>query len=348
MAGGGVVLTGVVLAASATASASVHLPDARVTGVIAALTGTLLLSSGLSATSLRGGWRVTAVCAAVAGTAAMAVGAAGFTLDRWMAASAAAAVCSVTGIFGVLRLMVPGIRAQSLGRGMLLMLSPFAAPWALVAVLWAVVPAADSRGLGTAVIPAVTIYVFVWSVLKGLLAAIGNVYEENPPPASAVPALTASLRGDAVIAGAVAAALGLAAVLVHATGASAETRGIVWACLGLGPIVLAVLTGLACRMAPDLLSLAALIGVLLAAKAAVLLVIPAFMDPAAVLIAGGACLAAGLTARLLPVPAVVFGEDAAGDPDDTGGPDVPEAAAPPPVPAQPNPAASSMIRDGHQ
>ncbi len=298
-------LAGIVLATSSSA-ATQHLSDPRVVGVIAALTGSLLLSLGLCATALPGGWRMVASSAALVGAVAMVAGAAGFTLNRWTAVSAAAAVCAVTGIFGIMRLMGPGVRARRFRWTLVLTLGPLLATWAVIAIIVATAPGPSTRGFEAAVIPAVTIYVFGWSLLKGLLQIMAGSDEDDQeealPAARPGAAVAAVLGGYALIPGVVAIALGLAGVLLRVSRASADARSIVAFSLALGTIPVAVLIGFAWRGAPDLISFGVVIGGFLVAKAALLLAIPAFMAPDAVLIAGGICAAAGLAARLALAP----------------------------------------------
>lgn len=97
------------------ASSQAHAPplsDPRLAGAITASLGALLLADGLWITSLGGGWRIVAWAAGGLGAVAVMIGATGYMLSGWMAMSAAAAACVVTGMFAVMPLLVPGIRAQ--------------------------------------------------------------------------------------------------------------------------------------------------------------------------------------------------------------------------------------------
>ena len=210
-------------------------------------------------------------------------------------------MCAVTGIFGVMRLMGPGVRARRFRWTLLLTLGPLLAAWAVIAIIVAMAPGPSTRGFEAAVLPAVTIYVFGWSLLKGLLQIMGDADEDDQealPAASPAAAAAAVPGGYALIPGVVAVALGLAGVLLRVSGASADARSIVGFSLALGTIPVAVLIGFMWRGAPDIISFGVVTGGFLVAKAALLLVIPAFMAPDAVLIAGGICAAAGLAARL--------------------------------------------------
>jgi hypothetical protein len=299
-------LAGIGLATSSTSS-TMTLSNPRVVGVIAALVGSLLLSNGLWATSLRGGWRVVAFWSAVVGAAAIVIGMVGFSLNRWTTLSAAAAVCAVAGLFGVLPLMTAGIRAQSPGWAYGSALGAFVAPWAVAAVVVVTAPGPSTRGFEAAVIPGVVIYAFVWSILKGLLVLFSG--GTNPPAVGPAAAMSATLRGKAMIAGVVAAVMGSAILLLHATGASADTRTIVVVSLLLGLPAVAFLIGLAWLLLPNWFWLphadqrdgpGVLLAVALVIKAYVLLVFPAWIAPGAVLAAGGVCVTAGLIAHMVP------------------------------------------------
>ncbi len=199
-----------------------------------------------------------------------------------------------------MRLMGPAVRARRFRWTLLLTVGPLLATWAVMAIIVATAPGPSTRGFEGALIAAVTIYVFAWSILKGLLQLMSGVYEDDQeeglPAAGPAAAAAAVLGGHALIPGAVAVTLGLADVLLRVCGASADARSITGFSLGLGAIPVAVLIGFAWRGAPDLISFGVVVGGFLVAKAALLLVIPAFLAPGAVLIAGGICVAAGLAA----------------------------------------------------
>ena len=118
--------------------------------------------------SLRNGWRVMAVLAAVAGAVAIVIGVIGFTMNRWTALSAAAAICAVAGLFGVLPRMTAGIRAQPAGWGYGSTLGSMAAPFALAAVVVATAPGPSTRGFEGAIIEGVVIYAFSAGRSSGL------------------------------------------------------------------------------------------------------------------------------------------------------------------------------------
>jgi hypothetical protein len=289
---------GIALATTSSAPAE-HLSDPRVVGVIATLVGSMLLANGLCALSLGGGWRVVAISVTFVGAVTVVIGAVGFTLNRWIALSAALAVFSVAGMFGALPLMVPSIRAQSLRRGLSLTLGSFAVPWAVAAIVVVTASGPSTRGFEAAVIPGVTIYLFVWGILKGLLKVSGDLYDANPAAASPTAAMAVTLRGGAMIAGVVAAAMASADLLLRVFGASTDTREIVGFSLVPGFFAVGFLIMLGYSADPA--------AGFLVAKAAVLLVIPAFMAPDGVLAAGVVCITAGLIARIIPtsLPTVV-------------------------------------------
>jgi hypothetical protein len=271
------------------------------------------LSSGVSATALTKGWRLVGWCTAGLGGAAVVLGASGFVLNRWTGASAVAVAWSVAGTFGTLRLMTAGVRAQSFRRAISTVLACFAAPWAVAAVV-AVAAGSAVHGLSQAVIPGVVIYVGVWPIVRGLLAAFGAFYEEDPEPATTGPAVSTALSGTALIAAGAAIAQGLAGVLVQAVGASHETRDIVGSCLGLGPLLLGLLLILVWRALPRdeaMASFGAVFRVLVAAKSAALFLFPALIAPEYLLIAGLAWVAAALLARWRSKPAITLAHDLA-------------------------------------
>lgn len=287
-------LAGIGLATSSSASAQ-PLSDPRVVGVIAALVGSLLLANGCWTMPFRNGWRVVAVSAALAGAVAIVIGVIGFTMNRWTELSAAAAICAVAGLFGVLPLMTAGIRAQPAGWGYGSTLGSMAAPFALAAVVVATAPGPSTRGFEGAIIEGVVIYAFGWSILKTLLAAFSD--GTNPPAAGPAAAMSATLRGNAMIAGVVAVVLGSALLLIRVTRASVDTRTIVVLLLLFGLPVVALVIALVWSDLFDPLV------ILLVFKANVLFVFPAIIAPGAVLAAGGVCVAAGLIARIIPTPA---------------------------------------------
>jgi hypothetical protein len=250
---------------------------------------------------------------------AVVISATGYMLNRWMAISAAAAACVVTGMFAVMPLITPGIRAQQtvrlfwFGGGALL------APWAVGAIAWAMAPASATNGSIAELGGAIGVYLFAWTVVKGLMIVSGDIWASRPPAAGPVAAMRASLRGPAFIAAVVAAGLGLGDLLVRGSGLAPGTQRLAGFLLGAGAIVVAGLFFLACSAIPGLgraVSLRAAAGVFLVAKAAVLLLFPAYLAPRAVLAAGAVCVVAGLAARAIPASPAGLPQDPASLPQD--------------------------------
>lgn len=115
------------------------------------------------------------------------------------------AAVTVAGIFGLMRLLRPAVRARRFRWTLLLAVGPLLATWAVMAIIAATAPGPSTLGFEGALIPAVTIYVFAWSVLKGLLHAMSGVYEDDQdeglPAARPTAAVAAVLGGHALIPG---------------------------------------------------------------------------------------------------------------------------------------------------
>jgi hypothetical protein len=312
------VLARIGLAASSQAHAP-PLSDPRLAGAITASLGALLLADGLWITSLGGGWRIVAWAAGGLGAVAVMIGATGYMLSGWMAMSAAAAACIVTGMFAVMPLLVPGIRAQRNAWLFLFGAGALLAPWVVGAVTWAVAPAAAAKGSIAELGGAIGVYVFAWTIVKGLMVVSGDLWAERPPAAGPAAALRASLRGPALVAALVAVGLGLGDLLVRGSGLSPGGQRLTGFLLGAGAPVVAGLFFLTCSAIPALgrsLSLRAAAGVFLTAKAAVLLVFPAYLAPPAVLTVGAAAAVAGLAACAIPASPASLAQDAASLPQD--------------------------------